>query len=417
MNMEKEIFLVHVDDIIPNRFQPREIFDEKALIELSESIKEHGIIQPLVVRKIGDKYEIIAGERRYKASLLAGLNKIPVIIADLDDQKSAEVALAENIQRRDLTPIEEAKTYQRILKLGNLTQDELAKRMGKNQSTVANKLRLLGLDETIQNALLENKISERHARALLNLESKEEQKELLDRIINTKMTVRDTDLEIKNKTGKNFIAETDDANVEIIGDSSSNNVDNLSIVTDPINNESIDKIKEIAVDLNQLDAMPNNGDILKPEEVTQTLENDNMTTRVELPSQTEETIIPNKFFMPLEEEEANMEMEEQAVSPLDISTDENKDIEPLTNQIVEPIEIDNIQTEELSASTPIEKKVEETNNMPTYTPPKIFATGDLRTAINTIRQCVDTIEKYGFTVDSEEFDFEDIYQVIIKINK
>ena len=196
---EREIIEVSLDDIIPNRFQPRLSFDEQGLNKLAESIRQHGIIQPLVLRKIGDKYEIIAGERRYKASYIAGLTKVPAVIIDLNDNESAEVAIVENIQRKDLSPIEEAKSYKKLLDRGYLTQDQLASRMGKNQSTVSNKLRLLNLDEKVQDALLNNKISERHARSLLKLDNKEEQKEVLDEIIEKRLNVRDTEDLINRK--------------------------------------------------------------------------------------------------------------------------------------------------------------------------------------------------------------------------
>ena len=182
LNTEENIKQILIDDIIPNRFQPRLAFDEEGLKELSESIKQHGIIQPLVLRRLGDKYEIIAGERRYKASIMAGLKTVPAIISNIDDNKSAEIALVENIQRRNLTSIEEAKSYKNLLDRGYLTQSELAEKMGVSQSTIANKLRLLNLSEEVQNALLEEKISERHARSLLSL-PKEEQNEWLKKII------------------------------------------------------------------------------------------------------------------------------------------------------------------------------------------------------------------------------------------
>jgi len=165
-----EVVQLNLDDIIPNRFQPREVFDERALKELAVSIKEHGVIQPIIVRNVQNgKYEIIAGERRYKASALAGLTKIPAIIRNLDDKESSKVALLENLQRKNLNAIEEAKTYQKILELDEMTQEELAKTMGKSQSAVANKLRLLNLSEEVQDAILKEQISERHARALLNV--------------------------------------------------------------------------------------------------------------------------------------------------------------------------------------------------------------------------------------------------------
>lgn len=196
--MDKEIIEVSLDDIIPNRFQPRLAFDEQALNELAKSIRQHGIIQPLVLRKIGDKYEIIAGERRYKASYIAGLSKVPAVIINLDDNESAEVAIVENIQRKNLSPIEEAKSYKKLLDRGYLTQDQLATRMGKTQATISNKLRLLNLAEEVQDALLNNRISERHARSLLKIDDKKQQVDLLDTIIDQRLNVRDTE-ELINK--------------------------------------------------------------------------------------------------------------------------------------------------------------------------------------------------------------------------
>ena len=192
-----EVVYLYLDDIIPNRFQPREVFDERALKELAISIKEHGVIQPIIVRNVNGKYEIIAGERRYKASAMAGLTKIPAIIRDLDDKESSKVALLENLQRRNLNPIEEARTYQKILELDQMTQEELAKTMGKSQSAVANKIRLLGLSDEVQDALLKEKISERHARTLLNIPDKKKQKEMVKKVINERMTVRQLEEEIK----------------------------------------------------------------------------------------------------------------------------------------------------------------------------------------------------------------------------
>ena len=198
-NTEKdEVVQLYLDDIIPNRFQPREIFDERALKELAVSIREHGVIQPIIVRSVANgKYEIIAGERRYKASALAGLTKIPAIIRNLDDKESSKVALLENLQRKNLNPIEEARTYQKILEIDQMTQEELAKTMGKSQSAVANKLRLLSLPDAIQNALLKEQISERHARALINVPDTKKQKDLLKKIIDNKMSVRALEEEIK----------------------------------------------------------------------------------------------------------------------------------------------------------------------------------------------------------------------------
>ena len=197
MRMRREVFILAIDDILPNRFQPRIKFDEKAIMELAESIKKHGVIQPIIVRKVSNKYEIIAGERRYKASIIAGRKTIPAIITDVDDKESAEIALIENVQRQDMTPIEEAISYKKILDMGYITQTELAIKLGKTQSTIANKLRLLNLSEEVQDALLEEKISERHARSLLKVDKKD-QPEILNRIINERLTVRKTDQVISN---------------------------------------------------------------------------------------------------------------------------------------------------------------------------------------------------------------------------
>lgn len=197
MNPPKEILQIPVEDIIPNRFQPRISFDEKALDDLASSIKEHGIIQPLVVRRLGNKYEIVAGERRYKASLMVGLTSVPAIISEIDDKTSAEVALVENVQRKDLTAIEEARSYKSLMDKNQMTQEEVAKKMGLSQSTIANKLRLLNLSLKVQTALLNEQISERHARSLLVLSSEEEQNSWLDKILNERLTVRQLDTMLK----------------------------------------------------------------------------------------------------------------------------------------------------------------------------------------------------------------------------
>ena len=218
MDNNGEVVYLYLDDIIPNRFQPREVFDDQALKELAVSIKEHGVIQPIIVRKVENKYEIIAGERRYKASTMAGLTKIPAIVKDLDDKESSKVALIENLQRKDLTPIEEARTYQKILELEDgMTQEQLAATMGKTQSSVSNKLRLLDLPDEIQDALLKEKISERHARSLLSIEDKNDQIKMMDKVIAEKMTVRELDKEIKMMNGEpqDSIQETP-SNIESI---------------------------------------------------------------------------------------------------------------------------------------------------------------------------------------------------------
>lgn len=229
MKDNRQVVILDLDDILPNRFQPRIKFDEKAIVELSESIKEHGVIQPIIVRKIDDKFEIIAGERRYKASVMAGKTTIPAIIVDLNDKESSEIALIENVQRKDLTPIEEAISYRKIFDMGNITQEELATKLGVSQSTIANKMRLLNLDDEVQDALLDEKISERHARSLLKLSKMSEQREMLKRIISERLTVRRTDEEIeKIIKGKNNMDIMDSFNNKVEEPIQNNNQNNNS---------------------------------------------------------------------------------------------------------------------------------------------------------------------------------------------
>ena len=229
-----EVVYLYLDDIIPNRFQPREIFDDQALKELAVSIKEHGVIQPIIVRKVENKYEIIAGERRYKASTMAGLTKIPAIVKNLDDKESSKVALIENLQRKDLSPIEEARTYQKILELEQgMTQEELAATMGKTQSAVSNKIRLLALPDEVQDALLNDKISERHARSLLNITDKNDQIRMLDKVIAEKMTVRELDKEIREMNEINTNGNVSIGDVKPNVDSNSLNVENNMNINAP----------------------------------------------------------------------------------------------------------------------------------------------------------------------------------------
>lgn len=240
MDGNSEVVSLYLDDIIPNRFQPREVFDDQALKELAVSIKEHGVIQPIIVRKVDNKYEIIAGERRYKASTMAGLTKIPAIVKNLDDKESSKVALIENLQRRDLTPIEEARTYQKILELeDNMTQEQLASTMGKTQSSVSNKLRLLALPDEVQDALLKTRISERHARSLLNLQDKNDQIKMLNRIIEEKMTVRDLDKEIKLINDSKPLTDNANPSATVEGGATMNNqfgINNMLTANDIVGN-------------------------------------------------------------------------------------------------------------------------------------------------------------------------------------
>jgi ParB family transcriptional regulator, chromosome partitioning protein len=196
LDIEKteEIKRIPINNIFPNRFQPRTVFDDEKIEELSRTIHIHGIIQPIVVRQFEvDKYEIIAGERRWRAMKKLGWEEVPAIVKNLSDTETASVALIENLQREELSPIEEAIAYGKLLELHNLTQEALAQRLGKGQSTVANKLRLLKLPQPIQESLLNKIITERHARALIPLKDPEKQVLLLEEIIERNLNVKQTE--------------------------------------------------------------------------------------------------------------------------------------------------------------------------------------------------------------------------------
>lgn len=186
-----EIIQVNISDLMSNPYQPRKIFDDSALQELAESIKEHGVFQPIIVKKSVKGYNIIAGERRVKASQIAGLTTIPAIVRDFTDDEMMQVALLENLQREDLTAIEEAKAYKSIIEAMRLTQDELAKRLGKSRSHITNMLGLLRLPLSVQNEVLHNKISMGHARVLSKLQDPTQIMELSDKIIKENLSVRE----------------------------------------------------------------------------------------------------------------------------------------------------------------------------------------------------------------------------------
>ncbi|BBB90581.1 MAG TPA: nucleoid occlusion protein [Methylomusa anaerophila] len=182
-----------IESIVPNPFQPRKTFNGDSLQELAASISEFGVIQPLLARRRGEVFELIAGERRLRAAKLAGLTEVPAIIRELEDKEMAELAMIENLQREDLHFLEEAEGFQQLIANFNFTQEELARRVGKNQSTIANKLRLLKLDPHIRQALVGQNLTERHARALLKLDDMQMQKEILDSVREKGLNVRETE--------------------------------------------------------------------------------------------------------------------------------------------------------------------------------------------------------------------------------
>lgn len=201
---------IKIQDIVPNPNQPRTNFNEETIKELAQSIKELGVIQPITVRKVNNKFELISGERRYRASQLAGLEQIPAFIRLADDREMLEMALVENIQREDLDAIEIALTYQRLIEDIHLTQEEMSKRVGKDRSTVTNYLRLLRLDPIVQTGIRDGIISMGHGRALITVESSEDQLEIYEQIARRNLSVRQTEEFIKSfkKTKQRFQSQT-----------------------------------------------------------------------------------------------------------------------------------------------------------------------------------------------------------------
>ena len=392
IQMESQILQVPIEDIIPNRFQPRLSFDDASLADLASSIKQHGIIQPLVLRRKNDKYEIIAGERRFKAAKMAGLVSVPAVISNLDDNESAEVAIVENIQRKDLTAIEEARSYQALLDKGYMTQDELARKMGLSQSAISNKLRLLTLDEAVQEAILAEKISERHARTLLKVPSHEKQRELLNKVINERLTVKQLEDEIKN------IDTTSGSIVEQPKNNEINKTESLETITQkeaPVENINTPSSQNI-------DTLPNIEDIFTDvSELKDITKEDTLDDVKPSPSITPDAFfsnpekMPNKFFNFLEDTAANMNTEE--ITPtFEIPKVESKPKpENLINQT------DNIEMLDDFFIPTTDNKVESSNN------------DYLNEVIKTIRNLHLDSDK----VVVEEMNLPTEYHINIKIKK
>lgn len=206
---EDEIIQLKIEEIVPNQYQPRTVFDEEKIHELAQTLRTHGMIQPVVVRKLeNSQYELIAGERRLRAAETLNWESIPAIIRSLNDTETASIALIENIQREQLSVIEEAHAYKKLIQLHELTQEALAQRLGKSQSTIANRLRLLNLPEAVQDALLNKMILERHARALIKLKEEDVQLHFLKQIIEKDLNVRETDELIKEYLEKGDTKQT-----------------------------------------------------------------------------------------------------------------------------------------------------------------------------------------------------------------
>ena len=424
MNSNTQIEMINIDLIIPNRFQPRLTFDENALQELANSIKEHGIIQPLVLRPVGDKYEIIAGERRYKAAQLAGLNEVPAIITNIDDNKSAEVALVENVQRKNLNAMEEAKSYKKILDRGQLTQEALAQKMGISQSTLANKLRLLNLAPEVQDALMQGKISERHARSLLMVDDKLRQINLLNRIINERLTVRQLDAIIKEIPSVNVMEPVVNNNV-MEGPMFNQNVEQLDMMpnsvpvynqTEPMNynmdnqnvynpmennmnfvgqNYNDNSIDSAVSMIDSLDTLDDGADSNNSYEVPNEVMNNPAESAPNAISGFLDKISGPKYSS-LEDETVNMTFDGEGFNPFN------------NLNIAESMPVRAEAVENLESLNDMDELPKYSNNI---------VPGDIesiRTAYDNLKQ---EIEKAGFKLSVEEFDFEDIYQLIIKVDK
>jgi len=416
MNLERSVLQVPIEDIIPNRFQPRLTFDERGLEELASSIKQHGIIQPLVLRRVNDKYEIIAGERRYKAATIAGLQTVPAIISSIDDNKSAEIAIVENVQRRNLTPIEEARSYKNLLDKGYLTQSELAKKMGISQSAIANKLRLLNLDEEVQQALLNNQISERHARSLLVLPNNEEQKKWLRKILSERLTVRELDDAIKAEM--NNSGEEDDTDIPLV------------------RALDIDAIRKEATELPKINE---DSDIAKK---LKEIERERMFNPDVIPVEQATNESKGNFFNFLENEKVNMNMEEMNLQAPVINLDMPK-INEVKSEPREDLYMPKESVAEKQDLTSNEEKAINFNsnfgttkpteniNDDNFDPVNLIETLDpnyhnkveqkmgidLKTAINEIRNTKDELSIKGFNIALEETDLNECYQFTIKIKK
>ena len=428
------------NDILPNRFQPRKYFDEEEILQLSESIKEHGLINPVIVRKLGDKYELVAGERRYKANILAGNDSIPAIIMDINDKESSEIAVVENVQRKDLNAIEEAISYKRILDIGYMTQEQLAQKMGKSQSAIANKIRLLKLSDDVQDALMRKEISERHARSLLRINSHKKQNEMLNKIIKERLTVRKLDEEI-DKMNNN------------IEQNNSNQINNTvtPIQPLPITENNMNELVNIGnIDMPNLSPIEENITPIKSVPSTPTapiapevpgLTDWNLASKVEpvAPVAPATPTVPQTPQVP-EQQPINISANNAKNStdlpwlsdPLFSQNDGNNS--PLnTSPIIDTTLNNNQNSNEMDSSLnnmnnvnaqrfeTVKEPIITTDYNDQYDPimpnvnpePQI----DFRTIINLIRECSNKIEKYGYKIETEEYNLDSLYQVVFKIEK
>ncbi len=400
-----KIYYIPVEDIIPNRFQPRLAFDEKELNELANSIIKYGVIQPIVLRSIGEKYEIIAGERRYKASCIAGLKKIPAIINNTDDNTSAEIALLENLQRKNLSVIEEAQSYKKLMDRG-FTQEDIAIKLGISQSAVANKMRLLNLPKEVQDALLYNRISERHARSLLSLNNEDLQKSLLHRITSEKLTVRQTEEAVSELLNRDKIEKEElpsdiqkflkpepvvETKEQVIGN---NPVEEYLDIKVP-------DVVSIEPETSVLTEYTDDTQIINPfqnvnstNEVQNTI-NSNIVSNNEISSNIETPFISENV------NNAYNETEKETVNFVKNDEPANNTNNTYFNPYKFPDEKEEVE----------EEKTDEDSLLNEY------GEVNLPKVINKVRDFVSSLDQVSSLIETSEVDLTDKYQIIIEINK
>ena len=440
--VKDEVVQIHLDDIIPNRFQPREVFDERALKELAVSIREHGVIQPIIVRNVNGKYEIIAGERRYKASALAGLTKIPAIIRNLDDKESSKVALLENLQRKNLNPVEEARTYQKILEIDEMTQEELAKTMGKSQSAVANKIRLLSLPEDIQESLLKERISERHARALLNVTDPIIQKELMEKVEATKMSVRALEEEIRSLYPKGKDASEIPVEANAMESASTGFLDNNPltptvsnveeevsnygkvVIAPPTENEIVEENEDMSKYINYGDT-----DLESAAQGVQENQGLEELNPVQQPVQPQ----PVTNLQPISNVQPQEQPQNSALDNL-LDVNHNRAVgqeQAKPQDYFELSELPSIKVPEGSIPNKEAKNMQVVDNKPINPLPTIVTSSvqkeeqpeempenySMEEAVRKVRDLIEELKLHGVKIAADEMDFPQSYQVIIKIDK
>ncbi|MDO5569300.1 MAG: ParB/RepB/Spo0J family partition protein [bacterium] len=471
--MGKEVININIQSIIPNRFQPRVDFNEATLNELVQSIKKYGIIQPLILRRVpnDNKYEIIAGERRYKAACLSGLTEVPAIITNLDDASSAEIALVENIQRKELNAIEEALSYQKLIDTSHLTPNQLSAKIGKPEEVINSKLKLLSLTKEVQNALTHYQISERHARSLLLLTDANKQIEILNNIIANRLTVKQTDELIKktieeNKQGgipmnnnQNFTAVPNNnisqqqapVNQPVSQPNSNPFMSQFTPQNDTVNINNLNDNTHTNIQdaLSSIGLTNTNSDVFNDTETIITDNNNQPSVQqsTNQPTNTQsniqnQTIQDNSLFKNLkqppsiENESANMNFgtpqttfNNQAPINNQSFTQPNMPNQS-TNQTV------NFQSQQpinqQTPSTPLYSQLFDNNNLfpdldfttveeaqikkeQEFIPIDNFA--KIKESVNTIREFLKQIERNGHKINFEEYDMKKEYQIIIKLPK